>query len=191
MTTEIPSEGSANPYFDPAGQQAAQPGTQLATFTRADLEVLLAPYTVDLKTWAYALMRNDEFPEQDAEAMTLGILANILMAETSEAALKALDVQRAREMCGNEPGGRSDVLEVYGARPLKSDFSEGAACYVIVDALHLKTGERLKFTTGARAVQTVVLKHCLEGWLPFRCALEIRRERTRAGYHPLNMVAGI
>jgi hypothetical protein len=191
MTTENLVPEGVHPYFDADAGQGRPPGQELATFNRADLEQLLAPYTVDLRTWAYALMRNDEFPEQDAEAMTLGILANILMAETSEQALKALDVQRAREMCGNEPGGRSDALEVYSARPLKSDFNEGAACYVIVDAVILKTGERIKFTTGARAVQTVVLKHCLEGWLPFKCALEIRRERTRAGYHPLNMVAGV
>lgn len=188
MTT-TPDE--THPYFDPAKDGAAAPGTALAVVDRRQIELLLAPHTVDLMTWLGALLSTTEFPEQDAEQQTIGILASIIGADTAEAALSALNVQRAREMCGDKPGGRSDTLEIYDVRPLKSDYAEGAACYVIVQARNLKTGERLQFTTGARAVQAVLWKCKAENWMPVRCALEIRREKTRAGFYPLNLVAGV
>lgn len=182
---------ATHPYFDPAADQGTAPGKALAVIDRGQIEQLLAPHTVDLMTWLGALLSTTEFPEQDAEQQTIGILASIIGATTPEAALSALNVQRAREMCGDKPGGRSDTLEVYSVRPLKSDYAEGAACYVIVQARNLKTGEAFQFTTGAKAVQAVLWKCAAENWLPVKCALEIRREKTRAGFYPLNLVAGV
>lgn len=187
----------------PIGDQAAAavddlphrtPGAALATLERlsgTELEQLLAPHTVSPKEWIMTLMTNEEMPEADADEQTLGMLASILLAGSSEEALSALDLQRARDLCGGEPGGRSPVLEFHGARSLRSDYEEGATCYMIADVVRLDTGERMRFTTGARAVQMVVAKHIYEGWIPFRAALEIRRERTRRGFHPLNLVGGI
>jgi hypothetical protein len=136
-------------------------------------------------------MTNEEMPDSDPEEMALGMLASIMLAETSGEALAALDLARAKELCGGEPGGRSPVLEINGARALKSEYEEGAACYCIISATRLDTGDKIRFTTGARAVQMVVAKHMYEGWLPFKAALEIRRERTRNGFYPLNLVGGI
>lgn len=170
------------------------PGAALAEierFSAAELDTLLAPHTLSPRQWIIHLMTNEEMPEADADEQTLGMLASILLANSSEEALSALELNRARELCGGEPGGRSPVLEFYGARSLKSDYEEGAVCYMIADAVRLDTGERCRFTTGARAVQMVVAKHLYEGWLPFRGVLEIRRERTRRGFHPLNLLGGI
>lgn len=170
------------------------PGASLAPierFTVAELDQLLAPHTVSPRDWIITLMTNEEMPEADADEQTLGMLASILLAGSSEEALSALNLQRAKEMCGGEPGGRSPALEFLGARSLKSDYDEGATCYMIADAVQLDTGERIRFTTGARAVQMVMAKHIYEGWIPFRGALEIRRERTRRGFYPLNLVGGI
>jgi hypothetical protein len=155
------------------------------------LDQLLTPFTISLDDWVRGLLTKDEFPESDPDEMAIGMLAQILTAQTSEQALAAMDLDRAKELCGGEPGGRSPVLEITGARPLRSDYEEGPACYCIVDAILLAEGERIRFTTGARAVQAVILTHIANGWLPFRCALEIRREKTRRGYYPLNLVAGV
>jgi hypothetical protein len=190
---------SDNPIADQIQAEAGElprrvPGAALAEverFSVAELDRLLSPHTVNPREWIVYLMTNEEMPEADADEQTLGMLASILLAGSSEEALSALDLQRARELCGGEPGGRSPVLEFYGARALKSDYEEGATCYMIADAVRLDTGERCRFTTGARAVQMVMAKHCYEGWLPFKGALEIRRERTRRGFHPLNLVGGI
>lgn len=190
---------SDTPIADQLGEPGEQlprrvPGATLATverFSPAELDQLLAPHTVSPRDWIIHLMTNEEMPEADADEQTLGMLASILLAGSSEEALSALDLGRARDLCGGEPGGRSPALEFYGARALKSDYEEGAVCYMIADASRLDTGERLRFTTGARAVQMVVAKHLYEGWVPFRGALEIRRERTRRGFYPLNLVGGI
>lgn len=173
--------------------QAGAPGAAVATrdITPAEIEALLQPYTISMKEWLTGILTVDDFPDQDPEAVTMGMLAQILMAETSEEALAAMDLQRAKELCGGDPGGRSPVLEITGARPMKSDYDEGAACYCIVSAVVLETGEKIRFTTGARAVQTAIFKHMAQGWMPFRACLEIRRERTRSGFYPLNLVSGI
>lgn len=166
------------------------PGTDLA-LTSAEIDQILAPATISMREWLIGITSEEEFPESDPEAMALGMLAQILQAKTSEEALTAFQVDRAKEMCGNQPGGKSPVLEIHGARPLKSDYAEGAACYVVVDAIRVVDGERARFTTGSKAVQTVIFKHIYEGWMPFKAMLEIRSEKTKAGFYPLNLVQGI
>lgn len=187
----------------PIGDQARQaadplvqlhPGAQVAErerFSIAELDELLTPHTVTPVQWIRYLMTTDEPPESDPEEMALGMMAQILLAGTTEEALSALDLARAKDLCGNEPGGRSPVLEIRGARALRSTFEDGAAVYCIVQAVRLDTGERIQFTTGAQAVQMVIAKHLYEGWIPFKAALEIRRTATRRGFYPLNLVGGI
>jgi len=174
--------------FTPA---EASGGQLVKPVTRNEIEALLAPYTVDMRTWLRGITSADDYPDADPEAMAMGMLAQIPTATTSEEALAAFDLSRAKDMCGNEPGGKSPVLEITGARPMKSTFADGAGCYVIVSATVLAEGRKIQFTTGAKAVQMMIWKHTFEGWLPFRAMLEIRREKTAAGYHPLNLVAGI
>lgn len=187
-TTEAPIEPTAT---TPPAVPAARPGTMLATIDAGQLEALLAPHTVDMMTWLRGILTPDEFPDQDADAVVIGMLAAIIQATSSEDALMALQLDRAKEMCGNEPGGKSPVMDITGARPMKSTVEGGAGCYAIFDAIRLEDGVKIRFTTGSKAVQTVVWKHVAEGWMPLRCRLEIRRERTQAGFYPLNLVAGI
>lgn len=190
--TEPTPDPATHPYPDAFTPAAARTGAQLVKpVTREEIELLLAPHTIDMRTWITGIMSDADFPESDTETMALGMLAQIIAAPNSEAALNAFSLDRAKEMCGNEPGGKSPVLEITGARALKSDYAEGAACYVIVQAIRLTDGERIQFTTGSRAVQTMIWKHMWEGWMPFRAMLEIRKERTRNGYYPINLVAGI
>lgn len=191
MTDQSPITPETTP-FDPFAAAPAAPGTGLAVpVSKAEIASMLAPYTVDMRTWLRGIMSVEEFPEEDPEAIALGMLAQILQAPTSEAALKAFDLDRAKEMCGGEPGGMSPVLEITSARALKSDYAEGAACYAIIEAIRLTDGEMISFTTGSRSVQTVVWKHVYEGWIPFKARLQIRREKTRRGFYPISLIAGI
>src|SRR5882724_7090063 len=187
-----------HPYPDPPPADAAGPapaftpkaGTELVKpITQAEIDTILAPHVVDMRTWLRGILTEEDFPESDPDAMALGMLAQILMAETSEQALAMFQLDRARDMCGNEPGGRSPVLEITGARALKSTYAEGAACYSIIAATRLDTGVKFQFTTGSKAVQMLIWKHMHQGWMPFRAMLEIRREKTQRGFHPLNLVA--
>lgn len=176
------------------GQPYAPGGATVALRNQAAtaaLETVLAPYTLNLEEWLRGIASADDFPDSDPDAASMGILAQILLAETSAEVLASLNLERAKELCGDTPGGRSPVLEIRGARAMKSTYEEGAACYVIVTAFRLDIGEQIRFTTGARAVQAAIWKHCYMDWMPFRAALEIRRERTQRGFYPLNLVAGI
>lgn len=166
------------------------PGTDLAVLDRAEIDRLLEPYTVSLGEWLRMLLVNSEYPEVEADEIGVGIIASILLATTSEEALKALDLQRAKTLAGGEPGGHSPVLEITGARALRSTFEDGPPCYAIVQATILATGERIQFTTGARAVQAAIVKHLGEGWLPFKGILTIRSQPTARGFHPLNLEFG-
>lgn len=169
---------------------ANQPGTDLALRFNEEIERLLTPYTMTAIEWAQTLFNQRDFPDQDPDDVTNAMLASILMSGSSEEALSAMKLDRAKEMCGDEPGGHSPLLIIHGARPMKSDFEEGPPCYAIVDCTVKATGERVRFTTGARAVQAVILAHIGNGWLPFEALLEIRSQRTRRGFYPLNLVAG-
>jgi hypothetical protein len=192
MTTKTDPAETDQPEAPPAEPGQADPGAAVAVpLTLAEVEAILAPHTVDMRTWLRALLVDEELPEEDPDEMALGMLAQIMFAKSSEEVLSIFDLDRAKELCGGEPGGRSPVLEIQGARALHSTYEEGAPCYVIVAAINCATGERIQFTTGARAVQMAILKHIHEGWMPFRACLEIRREATRRGFHPLNLVAGI
>lgn len=182
-----------------AGQQA--PGGAIAVprvhvpdtltgLTQADLEQLLAPATVQPGVWLRHLLTMDEYPEEEEADTGLGLLAAILMADSPDAVLHALDLQRAKAMCGGEPGGHSPLLVITGARGMKSSFEEGSPIYAIVSAVVKATGERIQFTTGARAVQVTILKMMAEGWMPFEALLQIRSQPTQRGFYPLSLVAG-
>lgn len=162
----------------------------LGNLDAQELEALLAPATMDYSTWLRSLLTDDRLEESDPDEAGIGILASILLAESSEQVLAAMDLKRAKALCGGEPGGHSPLLEITGARGMVSSFEEGAPAYAIVQAIVVETGERIQFTTGARAVQAAILKHIGEGWMPFRAILTIRRMPTRRGYYPLNLEAG-
>ena len=170
--------------------QTAAPGTDLAPMFGARVAELLGRHTISIEQWVTALLTGDEFDTPDPEESTLGILAQILTARTSEEALASLELERAKDMCGGQPGGHSQLLEIRGARPMASTFDEGAPCFCIVDAVYVHNGEPVRFTTGAKAVQAAIIAHIGNGWLPFQAILEIRRQPTAKGFYPLNLVAG-
>lgn len=165
-------------------------GAQVATRFSDRIEQLLKPYTLDLDEWAEALFDVREFPESDPDEQSTTLLASILLAESSEEALAAMQLDRAKLLAGDEPGGHSPLLTIHGARPIRSEYEEGPSCYIIVDYTRKVDGKRGRFTTGARAVQAVILAHIGRGWMPFDAILEIRSQKTRRGYYPLNLVAG-
>lgn len=151
---------------------------------------LLQPYTIDLREWAQALFSVTEFAESDPDETSFAMLASILGAQSSEEALMSMELNRAKELCGGEPGGHSPLLIIRGARPMKSEYEEGANCYVIVDATEKHNGKPCRFTTGAKGVQAVILAHMVNGWMPFEGILTIRREKTKRGFYPLGLEAG-
>jgi len=183
------------PATPPPGQEVAVPvraqlTPTLGNLDAARLEELLKPATLDYATWLEALLTNDRLEEQDPDEVGIGVLASILLAESKEQALSALDLKRAKELAGGEPGGHSPLLVITGARGMVSSYEEGAPCYAIVQAVVKATGERIQFTTGAKGVQALILKMIGEGWMPFEGILTIRRHPTRRGYYPLGMEAG-
>lgn len=169
----------------------ATPGTALAVpFTQAELDTMLAPWTVDFRAWLTTLLTGTEFPESDAEESAMGMLAQILTAGDVDEMFAAMQMERAKEMCGGEPGGRSFVMDITGARPLKSTFEEGPGTFAIISAVEVASGRKFQFTTGARAVQAAVAMAMHKGWLPLRCVLVIRSRATARGFYPLNLEAG-
>lgn len=193
-TGEIMPARTANPASPtPIGDQAlavTRNGRGEVTPFQASLEQLLAPHTLDLQAWGEALFKVRDFPEQDPDEQTHAMLAQILMSGSSEEALAAMDLDRAKQLCGDEPGGHSPVLTITDARPVASEYEEGPACYVIVSAIVKHSGKRIRFTTGSAAIQAVILAHIGNGWMPFDGVLSIRSQKTRRGYYPLNLSAG-
>ena len=193
-TGELVPHRTANPNGGtPIGDQSAAvvaAGQRELTPFQAQLEQLLAPHTLDLQQWAEALFSVRDFPEADPDEQSHAMLAAILLSSTSEEALASMELDRARQLCGDEPGGTSGVLRFTGARPVKSEYEEGPACYLIVEATRLADGKQLRFTTGAAQIQAVILWHVGHQLMPFDGVLSIRREKTRRGFYPMNLTAG-
>jgi hypothetical protein len=174
----------------PAPPEGAGPGSAVALPVRAVIDRLLDQHTTSVEEWAISLLTDADMESSDPEDATLNILAQILTARSSAEVLASLELTRAKDMCGGEPGGHSPLLEIRGVRPMASTFEDGAKCYVIVSAIYVHNGETVSFTTGAKAVQAAILAHVANGWMPFQALLEIRRKPTAAGFYPLNLVAG-
>lgn len=191
MTDTPIGDAAEAEYADPYGQ-ADQPGTELATRLQpGEIDRLIQPFTLSPVQWIRVLLQAEEMPESDPDEMALGMLAQIILAETPAEVMRAMTLERARDLCGNKPGGRSNVYEIRGAHALSSTYEDGPACYCIVSAFDLAENHPVRFTTGAKSVQAIIAKMMYEGWMPFKCALEIRGEATRRGFHPLNLVFGI
>lgn len=172
------------------GNGNVTPGTALAVpFAQTELDTMLAPYQVDMRSWLATLLTGTEYPESDAEESALGMLAQILTAGDVDEMFAAMQMERAKEMCGGEPGGRSFVMDITGARPMKSSFTEGPGTFVIVSAVEVASGRKFQFTTGARAVQASIAMAMHKQWLPLRCVMTIRRQATQRGFYPLNLEA--
>lgn len=166
------------------------PGAALAVpFTQAELDTMLQPYQVDFRAWLTTLLTDTEYPEQSSEESALGMLAQILTAGDVDEMFAAMQMERAKDLCGNEPGGRSFVMDITGARPMKSTFEEGPGTFVICSAIEVASGRKFQFTTGARAVQASVAMAMHKGWMPLRCVLVIRSRATARGFYPLNLEA--
>lgn len=170
---------------------SATPGKALVKpFTSAELDELLAPHAIDMRSWLTTLMTEAEFPEQSADESTFGMLAAILTAGDVDEMFAAMQMERAKVLAGNEPGGKSFLMQITGARPMKSTFEEGPGVFAIFQAVEVASGRKFQFTTGARAVQAAVAGAMVKGWMPLTCLLTIRRQATQRGYYPLNLEQG-
>jgi hypothetical protein len=195
----MPANGAEETMAPPGAEVApARPGPGAVVPHRANMPLiqdpqlrdLLRPKSVTYEEWLRAVVDPDaEFPDDD-EHDAVSVLVAILGAETSAAALAATNLQRAQDLCGDGPGAHSARLDIRGAQTLKSTYEEGAACYVIVDSVNMATGEEVRWTTGARAIQACILKHMYEGWMPFPAIITRKRTPTKKGFYPLNLEAG-
>lgn len=184
-------DGQGHDQGETAATANATPGTALVKpFTSAELDELLAPHAVDMRSWLTTLMTEAEFPEQSADESTFGMLAAILTAGDVDEMFAAMQMERAKALCGGEPGGKSFLMSITGARPMRSTFDEGPGVFAIFQAVEVATGRKFQFTTGARAVQAAVAGAMVKGWMPLTCLLTIRRQATQRGYFPLNLESG-
>jgi hypothetical protein len=174
----------------PAGAAPAT-STALAIPTKAEMDKILGVRQIDFRAWATALLTSDTLEEEDTEEASLSILRAILTAETSEAVFAAMDLKSAEDLCGTEPGGSSNVLEISGAHPMASTFDEGPGSFAVFTARDLAEGADITFSCGARAVQAAVMTHMYQGWMPVKARLVRRSKPTRKGFYPLNLEAGV
>jgi hypothetical protein len=190
--TDLPIETQAAQAVGMAPNgQAARPGTELAPLTPAELREILGTRVIPIREWVQALNDVAEFQESDQEDKSLSVVKAIMLATTSEEIFAAMDMRTAKELTGDQPGGRSNVLEIFGAWPMKSTFEDGASCFAVISAHDLATDERFTFSCGARAVQTAVMMHMVIGACPFKAVVTKRSRPTEAGFYPLNLERGI
>lgn len=166
-------------------------GRELVKPTIAEIAEILGGRTLDMRAWLAALTEAERFEETDAEDASLSIVKAIVLAASSEQVYAAMDMKHAKDLCGEDPGGRSNVLRIHGAFPLESTFEDGPSCFSVISATDLAENTDLTFSCGARAVQAAIWAHMYQGWMPMTCSLVRRRKPTRNQFYPLNLESGV
>lgn len=190
--TQIEQDAAAVVAANRAGSAAATaPGAELAIPDRAEIAQLLGARVIPVREWIAALTEQERFEETDSEDAALGIVRQILLAESPGQVFSAMQAVSVKELLGDDPGARSSVFEIRGATPLASSFEEGVSCFAIIDATNLAEREHVTLSCGARAVQAAILAHMLNGWLPMRAVFTRRRKPTRRGFYPVNLESGV
>lgn len=175
---------------DPA-PPAAAPGTGLAVMDRAEIDKLLGAHVIPVRDWVAALVEQEAFEESETEDASLSIVRAILTAASPEAAFAAMQCISVKDLLGDDPGARSNVFQINGARPLASTFEEGPSCFCVIDAIDLAERQAVTLSCGARAVQAFLVGAIINGWLPTRAVFTRRRKPTRRGFYPVNLEAGV
>lgn len=175
----------------PPAPPAPPPGTALALPDRAEIDKLLGAHVIPVREWVAALVEQEAFEETDAEDAALSIVRAILTADSPEAVFGAMQCISVKDLLGDDPGARSSVYQINGARPLASTFEEGPSCFCVIDAINLAEREHVTLSCGARAVQAAILAHMIHGWLPMRAVFTRRRKPTRRGFYPVNLESGV
>lgn len=190
--TQIEHEAAAAAAAREAANAAAPaPGAELAIPDRAEIAKLLGARVIPVREWIGALTEQERFEETDSEDAALGIVRQILLAESPGQVFSAMQALSVKELLGEDPGARSSVFEIRGATPLASSFEEGVSCFAIIDAINLAEREHVTLSCGARAVQAAILAHMINGWMPMRAVFTRRRKPTRRGFYPVNLESGV
>lgn len=176
---------------EPVTGQLVERSTALAIPTPHELDQLLGGYTVNMRDWLAAMIQAEQFEESDTEDQALAIIRAIVTSKTSAAVFAAMDLKTTADLVGPDPGDRSNVLEIRGARPLASTYDEGPGTFIVIDAYDLAEQYELTFSCGAAAVQAAIWAHIANGWMPMKAAIVRRRKPTRKGFYPLNLESGI
>lgn len=114
----------------------------------------------------------------DPNEISREIIMQLLAAETDEQLESFGAAVGWRELEGVP-------VEIRGFRWRRSDFEEGAAVYVIVNATRLDNGEAVVLTTGSANVMAALSNMARRGTLIGAVRVLERGEKTKAGYYPL------
>lgn len=76
-------------------------------------------------------------------------------------------------------------FEVIDWRDRESDYDQGLARYMLVDAIDLETGEKVTLSTGAANVMAFLFVAKRRGWLPVQMQVVEASRPTEKGFKPL------
>lgn len=138
---------------------------------------VVGPATGWLATELRAEMRT---VDGDQAAAVEDIVGRIMNATTLEDILADDELMDAEDLLG-EP------LQIWSFKVNESDYQMGMPGYLVITALRQKTGEEVKFSTGAYKIQAQLLKMKRLNLLPAVVVIKRNEKGTRAGFHPLTL----
>jgi hypothetical protein len=134
-----------------------------------------------LSGWAESLINGAKYVEPDPNYLARLLMVQMLTAETLELALSTSNTLSLQKAIPNVPDAGTGPIEITDLYVTDSDLNEGMPCYVIISAIRLETGEVVKYTTGAGAVQTAMLTFLSWGVWPIRCQITRMERKDRGG----------
>lgn len=134
-----------------------------------------------LSAWAESLVNGRPYDEPNPNYLSQLLLRQTLEATSPEQVFSPNDLDGLQKIIPNVPGGGTGPIEIDGLYVARSDMTEGAPCYMILDYADLETGARRKTTTGATQLQAQILRLLGFGIWPIRCNIRRTERKDRGG----------
>jgi hypothetical protein len=137
--------------------------------------------SVDIRSWAEALINGATYEEPDPEFLSRMMLRQILMSETESDVYADTGVAKLQESIPNVPGGSTGPILINDIYVAKSDQADGFSCYIILTARDLVSDVERKYSTGAGGVQVQILRLLSLGVWPITCQIKRTERKDRGG----------
>lgn len=127
---------------------------------------------IDLAQWYYSLARGDKYISADPNAIMRKLLLQTANAKTVDDLFERTKAMGLQGLIPNVPGKGSGPIDIIGLNVVESHLDGGVPCFMILEIMSRRTGERLITTTGAQEMQMQVLGCLTFGIWPIPCQIK-------------------
>lgn len=142
---------------------------------------------VDPRAWLATMVAHVPYVEPDPDLIAREMLLNVLLTEDEHKALVGEEMDGFQDFVDDYAGATTGTIRILDYYVLRSDKSELEATYVIVEFLHMESGQVFRKSTGAGTIQMALIRYLAQGIWPIECQIVRDKATDQGGRHLLKM----